>query len=148
MDRASRWFFCFLSGSLSPSARNGPCSRNCCARRPGSGRGFSALDSADRVCTRQWVVERRITTVWLGIRSIFVLFDCRHDILPCTFLAYPQMFLLYNAKRCNIVGLPLSVTRLRRIYFQDLDLKDRVAGKLITWIGRHDTMAGWVVLDC
>jgi hypothetical protein len=37
-------------------------------------------------------------------------------------------------------GLPLSVKRLKRIHFQPLE--DKVAGKLVPWIGKHVTMAG------
>ena len=32
------------------------------------------------------------------------------------------------------LGLPLSVTRLRRVHFQPLE--DKVAGKLVPWAGR------------
>ena len=42
------------------------------------------------------------------------------------------------------LGLPLSVTRLKRIHFQQLE--DRVAGKLRPWIGKHSTMARRMVL--
>jgi hypothetical protein len=38
------------------------------------------------------------------------------------------------------LGLPLSVTRLKRIHFQPLE--DKVASKLRPWIGKHVTMAG------
>jgi hypothetical protein len=38
------------------------------------------------------------------------------------------------------LGLPLSVTRLKRIHFQPLE--DKVAAKLLPWIGKHVTMAG------
>ena len=38
------------------------------------------------------------------------------------------------------LGLPLSVTRLRRIHFQSLE--DKVAGKLVLWEGKHVNMAG------
>ena len=42
------------------------------------------------------------------------------------------------------LGLPLSVKGLKRCHFQHLE--DRVAGKLVPWIGRHATMAGRLVL--
>jgi hypothetical protein len=42
------------------------------------------------------------------------------------------------------LGLPLSVTRLKRIHFQPLE--DKVAAKLIPWIGKHTTMAGRATL--
>jgi hypothetical protein len=35
--------------------------------------------------------------------------------------------------------MPLSVERLKRIYFQPLE--DKVATKLVPWIGKHVTMA-------
>jgi hypothetical protein len=38
------------------------------------------------------------------------------------------------------LGLPLSVTHLRRIHFQLLE--DKVASKLVPWLGKHVTMAG------
>jgi hypothetical protein len=38
------------------------------------------------------------------------------------------------------LGLPLSVSRLKRIHFQPLE--DKVAGKLVPWIGKHVIMAG------
>jgi hypothetical protein len=38
------------------------------------------------------------------------------------------------------LGLPLSVKRLKRIHFQPLE--DKVATKLVPWIGKHVTMAG------
>jgi hypothetical protein len=37
------------------------------------------------------------------------------------------------------LGLPLLVTRLKRINFQTLE--DRVAAKLVPWIGKHATIA-------
>ena len=42
------------------------------------------------------------------------------------------------------LGLPLSVTRLKRVHFQPLE--DRVAGKLRPWEGKNTTMAGRAVL--
>jgi hypothetical protein len=42
------------------------------------------------------------------------------------------------------LGLPLSVTRLRRIHFQLLE--DKVASKLVPWLGKHVTMAGRTTL--
>ena len=42
------------------------------------------------------------------------------------------------------LGLPLTVTRLKTIHFQPLE--DKVATKLIPWIGRHVTMAGRTTL--
>uniref|UniRef100_A0ACD6AK31 Uncharacterized protein n=1 Tax=Avena sativa TaxID=4498 RepID=A0ACD6AK31_AVESA len=38
------------------------------------------------------------------------------------------------------LGLPLSVSRLKRIHFQPLE--DKVAAKLVPWVGKHVTMAG------
>jgi hypothetical protein len=38
------------------------------------------------------------------------------------------------------LGLPLSIKRLKRIHFQPLE--DKVATKLVPWIGKHVTMAG------
>jgi mannosylglycoprotein endo-beta-mannosidase len=55
------------------------------------------------------------------------------DILqafPATQVSFPMRYL----------GLPLSVTRLKRIHFQPLE--DKVASKLRPWIGKHVTMAG------
>jgi hypothetical protein len=50
----------------------------------------------------------------------------------------------FPASRVNFpmkyLGLPLSVTRLKRIHFQPLE--DKVARKLVPWIGKHVTMAG------
>jgi hypothetical protein len=42
------------------------------------------------------------------------------------------------------LGLPLSLTRLKRIDLQYLE--DKVAGKLVPWLGRHVFMAGHAVL--
>jgi hypothetical protein len=42
------------------------------------------------------------------------------------------------------LGLPLSVKCLKRIHFQHLE--DRVAAKLVPWLGRNATMAGRLVL--
>jgi hypothetical protein len=38
------------------------------------------------------------------------------------------------------LGLPLSVSKLKRIHFQPLD--DKFIGKLVLWIGKHVTLAG------
>jgi hypothetical protein len=38
------------------------------------------------------------------------------------------------------LGLPLALTHLNGIHFQPLE--DKVAGKLLPWLGKHDTMAG------
>jgi hypothetical protein len=40
------------------------------------------------------------------------------------------------------LGLPLSVTRLKRVHFQPLE--DKVTIKFIPWIGKHVTVAGRV----
>jgi hypothetical protein len=37
------------------------------------------------------------------------------------------------------LGLPLAIKRLKRIHFQPLE--DKVATKLIPWMGKHVTMA-------
>jgi hypothetical protein len=42
------------------------------------------------------------------------------------------------------LSLPLSVSRLKRIHFQPLE--DKVAGKLVPWIGKHVTMDGHATL--
>jgi hypothetical protein len=42
------------------------------------------------------------------------------------------------------IGLPLSMTRLKRIHFQGL--KDTVIAKLVPWIGKHATMVGCLML--
>jgi hypothetical protein len=42
------------------------------------------------------------------------------------------------------LGLPLSITRLKRIHFQPLE--DKVAAKLVPWLGKHVTMAGRATL--
>jgi hypothetical protein len=44
----------------------------------------------------------------------------------------------------SCLGLPLSLTRLKRIYFQQLE--DRVAGKLVPRLGRNATMAVMVLV--
>jgi hypothetical protein len=54
------------------------------------------------------------------------------------FLANPASFPL------KYLGLPLSVCHLRRIHFQNLE--DKVANKLVPWIGKHATMAERTVL--
>lgn len=50
----------------------------------------------------------------------------------------------FPANRTNFpmkyLGLPLSITRLKRIHFQPLE--DKVAAKLVPWLGKHATMAG------
>jgi hypothetical protein len=38
------------------------------------------------------------------------------------------------------LGLPLSVSKLKRIHFQPLE--DKFIGKVVLWIGKHVTMAG------
>ena len=38
------------------------------------------------------------------------------------------------------LGLPLSTSRLKIAHFQPLI--DKVAGKLVLWVGKHATMAG------
>ena len=53
---------------------------------------------------------------------------------PATRTSFPMKYL----------GLPLSVTRLKRIHFQSLE--DRVAARLRPWVGKHVTMAGRTVL--
>jgi hypothetical protein len=40
----------------------------------------------------------------------------------------------------NYLGVPLLVRQLKRIYFQQL--KDKMAGKLVTWDGKNITAAG------
>jgi hypothetical protein len=55
------------------------------------------------------------------------------DILQ-DFLATRVNFLM------KYVGLPLFVTRLKRIHFQPLE--DKVAIKLIPWLGKHVNVAG------
>jgi hypothetical protein len=42
------------------------------------------------------------------------------------------------------LGLPLSLTRLKRVHLQFLE--DKVVGKLVPWLGKHTTMAGRMVL--
>jgi hypothetical protein len=42
------------------------------------------------------------------------------------------------------LGLPLAITRLRRIHFQPLE--DKVAAKLVPWLGKHVSMAGRATL--
>lgn len=42
------------------------------------------------------------------------------------------------------LGLPLSVTRPKRIHFQHLE--DKIAGKLAPWQGKHAALAGRIVL--
>jgi hypothetical protein len=42
------------------------------------------------------------------------------------------------------LSLPLSVRRQKRIHFQPLE--DKVDAKLVQWIGKHVTMAGWSTL--
>jgi hypothetical protein len=42
------------------------------------------------------------------------------------------------------LGLPLSVRRLKRIHFQPLE--DKVANKLIPWVGKHVTFSGRTTL--
>jgi hypothetical protein len=54
----------------------------------------------------------------------------------------------FPANRTNFpmkyLGLPLSITRLKRIHFQPLE--DKVAAKLVPWLGKHATMAGRATL--
>jgi hypothetical protein len=54
----------------------------------------------------------------------------------------------FPASRANFplkyLGLPLSVTRLKRVHFQPLE--DKVAAKLVPWIGKHATMASHATL--
>jgi hypothetical protein len=55
--------------------------------------------------------------------------------------AFPAIVASFSLK---YLGLPLSVRRLRRIHFQNLE--DKVVGKFVPWIGKHATMAGRTVL--
>jgi hypothetical protein len=56
-----------------------------------------------------------------------------HDDILQAFLATHTMFPV------KYLGLPLSVKRIKRIHFQPLE--DKVATKLVPWIGKHVTMA-------
>jgi hypothetical protein len=66
------------------------------------------------------------------------------DPIRCEGLALDHIFQAFPASRTNFpikyFGLPLSVKRLKRIHFQPLE--DKVARKLVPWIGKNVTMAG------
>jgi hypothetical protein len=71
------------------------------------------------------------------IKSHVAAIRCENIDLDHVLQAFP-------ATRSNFpmkyLGLPLSVKRLKRIHFQPLE--DKVANKLMPWIGKHVTMAG------
>ena len=68
--------------------------------------------------------------------------------IRCDSIDLEEVLQSFPACRTNFpmkyLGLPLSVTRLRRVHFQPLE--DKVAGKLIPWVGRHVNMAGRATL--
>jgi hypothetical protein len=53
---------------------------------------------------------------------------------PAALTTFPMRYL----------GLPLSLTRLKRVHLQYLE--DKVAGKLVPWLGKHTSMAGRNIL--
>ena len=64
------------------------------------------------------------------IRCADVDLDGILQAFPATRTTFPMKYL----------GLPLTVSRLRRIHFQPLE--DKVANKLIPWHGKHISMDG------
>ena len=64
--------------------------------------------------------------------------------IKCEGLDLDDILQVFPATRTNFpmkyLGLPLSVTRLKRIYFQPVE--DRVARKLRPWEGNNATMVG------
>jgi hypothetical protein len=70
------------------------------------------------------------------------------DPIRCEGIDLDDILHNFPVTRVNIpmkyLSLPLSVLRLKGIHFQPLE--DKVAGKLVPWIGKHVTMAGHVTL--
>jgi hypothetical protein len=70
----------------------------------------------------------------------------RSQVAPirCENIYLDDILQAFPAKRCpfpmTYLGLPLSVRRLKRIHYQPLE--DKVAIKLIPWVGKHVTFAG------
>jgi hypothetical protein len=64
--------------------------------------------------------------------------------IRCENIDLEDIIQAFPTKRCpfpmTYLGLPLSVRRLKRIHFQPL--KDKVATKLIPWVGKYVTFAG------
>jgi hypothetical protein len=70
-------------------------------------------------------------------KSQVVPIRCAGIDLDDTLQAFPANRTTFPMK---YLGLPLLVKRLKRIHFQPLE--DKVAPKLMPWIGNHVTMAG------
>jgi hypothetical protein len=68
--------------------------------------------------------------------------------IKCHDIELQDVFQPFPAKLTNFpmryLGLPLSLTRLKRIHLQYLE--DKVFGKLVPWLGKHASMARRTVL--